>query len=197
MQRRYLLGLTAGTILGWPAIGRAEPPMDLLSAYMAAAGTRTLPPEVVEQAKHHLLDTLAAMVSGSELAPGKAALRYIRGYTTRVGATVVASGLTAEPQDAALANGMMAHSDETDDSHNPSRTHPGCATVPAALAVGEHFRIDGARFLRAVALGYDVGTRVVMAMGGAAFIPSYSPCHDDGVTVWNSNTPATRSPLLV
>ena len=27
--------------------------------------------------------------------------------------------------------------------------------------------------------------------------PSYSPCHDDGVTVWNSNTPATRSPLLV
>ncbi len=30
-----------------------------------------------------------------------------------------------------------------------------------------------------------------------AISPSYSPCHDDGVTVWNSNTPATRSPLLV
>jgi 2-methylcitrate dehydratase PrpD len=38
--------------------------------------------------------------------------------------------------------------------------------VPAALAAGEEFGVDGARFLRAVTLGYDVGTRVLMAMGG-------------------------------
>src|SRR5258707_11476935 len=36
----------------------------------------------------------------------------------------------------------------TDDSHNASRSHPGCAVVPAALAVGEELGIDGARFLR-------------------------------------------------
>jgi 2-methylcitrate dehydratase PrpD len=77
--------------------------------------------------------------------------------------------LTAAPADAALANGVMAHADETDDSHNASRSHPGCAVVPAALAAGEELGIDGARFLRAVTLGYDVGTRVVMAMGGAEF----------------------------
>jgi 2-methylcitrate dehydratase PrpD len=41
--------------------------------------------------------------------------------------------------------------------------------VPAALATGEEFGIDGARFLRAVTLGYDVGTRVVLAMGGTEF----------------------------
>jgi 2-methylcitrate dehydratase PrpD len=63
----------------------------------------------------------------------------------------------------------MAHADETDDSHSGSRSHPGCSVVPAALALGEHLGIDGAHFLRAVALGYDVGTRVVMAMGGADF----------------------------
>jgi 2-methylcitrate dehydratase PrpD len=63
----------------------------------------------------------------------------------------------------------MAHSDETDDSHNASRSHPGCSVVPAALAAGEEFGIDGARLLRAVTLGYDIGPRVVMAMGGAAF----------------------------
>src|SRR5258707_15595105 len=57
----------------------------------------------------------------------------------------------------------------TDDSHNASRSHPGCAVVPAALAVGEELGIDGARFLRSLTLGYDVGTRVVMAMSGAAF----------------------------
>ena len=143
--------------------------MTALSSYMSAAASRALPPDVEEQAKHHLLDTLASMVSGSELLPGKAALRYIRAHGGKGAATIVGSGLTAAPVDAALANGVMAHADETDDSHNASRSHPGCAVVPAALAAGEEFGIDGARFLRAVTLGYDVGTRVVLAMGGFDF----------------------------
>ena len=63
----------------------------------------------------------------------------------------------------------MAHADETEDSHNGSRSHPGCAVVPAALAAGEQLGIDGARFLRAVTVGYDIGTRVVMSMGGFEF----------------------------
>jgi 2-methylcitrate dehydratase PrpD len=64
---------------------------------------------------------------------------------------------------------MLAHSDETDDSHAPSASHPGCAIVPAALAVGEKFGIDGAQFLRAVTLGYDVGTRVTMTLGAERY----------------------------
>jgi 2-methylcitrate dehydratase PrpD len=143
--------------------------MSTLSSYMSAAGTRALPAEVTEHAKYHLLDTLAAMISGSELLPGQAAQRYIRAHGGKGAATIAGSPLTAAPVDAALANGIMAHSDETDDSHNASRSHPGCAVVPAALAVGEELGIDGARLLRAVTLGYDIGTRVIMAMGGAAF----------------------------
>src|SRR4029077_6630609 len=140
-----------------------------LASYLAAARSRALPEEVVEPAKYHLIDTLAAMISGSELPPGQAAKRYIREHAGKGGTTVVASALTAAPLDAALANGVMAHADETDDSHNESRSHPGCAVVPAALALGEEFVIDGVALLRAVTLGYDIGTRLVMAMGGAAF----------------------------
>ena len=143
--------------------------MNALSAYMSAAGTRALPAEATEHAKYHLLDTLASMISGSELPPGQAAQRYIREHGGKGATTVVGSVLTAAPIDAALANGVMAHADETDDSHNESRSHPGCAVVPAALAVGEEHGIDGTRLLRAVTLGYDLGTRVVIAMGGAAF----------------------------
>ena len=135
----------------------------------SAAGTRALPAEAAEHAKHHLLDTLASMISGSELLPGQAALRYIRSHAGKGAATIAGSALTAAPIDSALANGVMAHADETDDSHNTSRSHPGCAVVPAALAAGEEFGIDGARFLRAVTLGYDIGTRVVRAMGGFEF----------------------------
>ena len=175
MKRRDFLGLTAAAATSLslsPSRSFAEssgPETTALCDYMSAAKARALPPDVVEHAKHHILDTLASMISGSELPPGQAAQRYVRANAAQGSATVAGTTLTASPVEAALANGVMAHADETDDSHSPSRSHPGSSTVPAALALGEHFGIDGAHFLRAVTLGYDVGTRVVMAMGGADF----------------------------
>src|SRR6202521_2270565 len=150
MNRRNVLGMTATSAIGLALLpvrvfaqaSVPDPVMDVLSAYMSAAGTRALPAEVTEHAKHHLLDTLASMISGSELPPGQAAQRYIREHGGKGATTVVGSALTAAPIDAALANGVMAHSDETDDSHNDSHSHPGCAVVPAALAVGEELRSE-------------------------------------------------------
>src|SRR5712672_44250 len=177
VDRRFFLRISATTAIGLTlsptrVLAQApatSPEMNALSAYMSAAGARALPAEIAEHAKHHLLDTLASMISGSELAPGQAAQRYIRSYSGKGASTIAGTTLTASPVDAALANGLLAQADETDDSHNASRSHPGCAVVPAALATAEELGVDGARFLRAVTLGYDVGTRVVMAMGGAAF----------------------------
>jgi 2-methylcitrate dehydratase PrpD len=146
-----------------------SPLMEELSNYMSQAVTRPLPEGVVEKAKHHVLDTFAAMISGSELAPGLAALQFAQAYGGKEVATVVASRTVCGPIEAAFANGVLAHSDETDDSHGPSRSHPGASVVPAALAAGEQFGISGAHFLRAVALGYDVGPRVTMSMGGPAY----------------------------
>src|SRR6202040_4262915 len=113
----------------------------------------------IEKAKHHILDTLAAMISGSDLPPGRAAMRFVQTYGGDKTATVVASNVLCGAIEAALVNGMLAHSDETDDSHSPSRTHPGCAVIPAALAVGESLHASGERLLRAVVLGYDVAAR--------------------------------------
>jgi 2-methylcitrate dehydratase PrpD len=136
---------------------------------MAAARNRVLPGEVAEKAKHHILDTLCAMISGSQLPPGKLAIQFARAHAGEKVATVAASPILCGAIEAALANGMLAHSDETDDSHAPSHSHPGCAMVPAALASGEQFGIDGTHFLRAVTLGYDIGTRVTMTLGGLPF----------------------------
>ncbi|HKC57270.1 MAG TPA: MmgE/PrpD family protein, partial [Vicinamibacterales bacterium] len=147
----------------------AAPVMAALSSYMAAAKDRALPPDVVEKAKHHILDTFAAIVSGSELPPGKAALALARAQAGRPVATVVGSSILTGPMDAALVNGVLAHSDETDDSHGPSQSHPGASIVPAALALGEEAGSSGERYLRAVTLGYDIGTRLTMALDAIAF----------------------------
>lgn len=153
-----------------PLFAQAPSPVMLtLSSYMAGAAAAALPAEAVEHAKLHVLDTFAAMVSGSNLPPGKAALAFARTQSGNSAATVVASTLLCGPIEAALANGVLAHSDETDDSHGESQSHPGASVVAASLAAGEAFDISGARFLRAVALGYDIGPRVTIAMGGVEF----------------------------
>src|SRR5438874_6700616 len=84
--------------------GAPGPVMSALSAYMSAAAGRPLPAEVAEHAKHHILDTFAAMVSGSELPPGQAALRYLRAHGGKGGTTIAGANLTAAPVEAALAN---------------------------------------------------------------------------------------------
>src|SRR4029077_15796942 len=99
----------------------------------------------------------------------RAAWAFAWDYNTDKTATIVASQLTASPLEAALINGMLAHSDETDDSNEFSQSHPGCAAVPAALAAGEKFGIDGSHFLRAVTLGYDIGPRMTLSFGALDF----------------------------
>src|ERR1700681_2806946 len=111
------------------AADNVSPVMAKLSAYMSEAGGRALPEEVVEKAKHHILDTFAAMISGSDLPPARAAFQFARDYTTDKTATIVASKLTSSPLEAALINGMLAHSDETDDSNEFSQSHPGCSVL--------------------------------------------------------------------
>ena len=167
-RRSLLLGAAAALTVPWRA-ARADQPvgpvMQRLSQYMAAAAAAPLPPPALEQAKLHILDTLGAMVSGATLRPGRLAIAFARSYGGEKVATVVASDVVVGPIEAALANGILAHSDETDDSHAPSTSHPGAPVVAATLAAGEKFGIDGARFVRAVALGYDIGTRMTMTLG--------------------------------
>jgi len=172
--RRRLLQATGGlaAISMRAARAAALPTSDVmlkLSAYRSEARDRALPRDAAEAAKDHILDTFAAMVSGSELAPGHFAINFARGHAGEKVATVAGSNVVCGAIEAGFANAMLAHADETDDSHAPSQSHPGASVVPSTLAAGEQFGIDGARFLRAVALGYDVGTRFTMTVGVGAF----------------------------
>ena len=158
----------------------AEKITSTLASYIAEANVRALPPAVIEKTKHHILDTLAACVSGAQLAAGVRAIAYVEAAGGPARATVIGAKLRASPIDAAFANGMMAHADETDDSHAPSLTHPGCAVVPAALAAAEHFGRDGTAFIRAVSAGYDVGCRVAAALGAGKLHEQHRSSHAIG-----------------
>ncbi|MBI4195688.1 MAG: MmgE/PrpD family protein [Betaproteobacteria bacterium] len=136
-----------------------------LAQYMVKARERALAPNVVHEAKHRILDTLAAMVSGAHLKPGEMAIRYARTQGGAAEATVVTTDIRTSAVNAALANAMFAHADETDDFHPATKAHPGCAVVPAALAMAEREGSSGAELIAAVTLGYDLCCRFLLALG--------------------------------
>ena len=117
--------------------------MKTLTDYMVHARTAKLPPEVALKGKHHILDTLAAIVSGAALPPGELALKYVQSQGGMEEAQVITTSYLTTAVNAAMTNAFFAHADETDDSHAASGTHPGCSIVPAALAMAEFEMISG------------------------------------------------------
>lgn len=139
-----------------------------ISEYAADVCRRDLPDEVVEKAVHHILDTLCAMITGAQLDVGRMALSFATQLGTGNAASVTGAAILRTAPDAAMMNGLIAHADETDDSHPGAIGHPGCAVVPAALAAAEANGRSGRDFLRAVVLGYDYYARMNMALGPQA-----------------------------
>ena len=167
--------------------------MTELSGYIATAIRKVPPKAVIERAKIHLVDTFAAMLSGSRLLPGKAAIAHIRTLGGRPAAGVIGTRITTSVLNAALANGMFGHADETDDTHPPSLTHPGTSVVPAALAIGERDRLSGQSVLRSVILGYDICSRLLLALKPMPFLRSG---HHAGAFGQAFGAAATASALL-
>ena len=136
-----------------------------LAKYMAEARQCSLAPEVARAARHRILDSLAAMVSGAHLKPGEMAIKFARAQGGVAEAGVVTTDIRTSAINAALANAMFAHADETDDFHPATKAHPGCSVVPAALAMAEREGSSGTELLNAVTLGYDLCCRFLLALG--------------------------------
>ena len=136
-----------------------------LARYMVAARDQPLPDAAVTACKHRILDTLAAMASGSRMTPGIMAVKYVAGLGGAEQASVIGASFRTTTVNAALANAMCAHADETDDFEPVTKAHPGCSVVPAALAIAEKEGCNGQDFIRAVTLGYDLACRLLMALG--------------------------------
>lgn len=164
-----------------------------LCDYVAAGADRALPPEVAARTSLHVLDTVAAMVSGARLKPGLMAARWVDSLGGRPQATVVGTAIVTSAVNAALANAMAAHADETDDSHLRGRFHPGCGIVPAALATAELGGRSGTELLRAVALGYDVGARLIASLG---FAGPYTERHSTHTLATTFGATAAAAALL-
>ncbi|MCK8647123.1 MmgE/PrpD family protein [Mycobacterium colombiense] len=127
-----------------------------------------IPTAVVDKVKDNILDTLAvalACVDTDEARRATAAMTTLAPQSSS-GSSVWGMSYKLPPAQAALVNGTVTHSRDFDDGGGPG--HAGSTVLPAVLAVGEAIGCDGRTLIEATIAGYDVGYRVLQALGGFA-----------------------------
>jgi 2-methylcitrate dehydratase PrpD len=120
-----------------------------------------VPSEVRHAAKRHLLDGVGCAIAAArtDAAPYATALLDDAGEATVIGTEVRASTNLA-----ALANGILTHALDFDDTHALALVHSTAAVMPAAFAVGESTQANGAQALAAAIAGYEVVNRLGAAV---------------------------------
>ncbi len=151
--------------------------MDAL-AFLAETDFDALPPAVRAQAELCLLDLIGVAAGGT----GTRLSRLIRDHAaSQFGGphAMMFDGRSASAAGVALAGGMTIDSLDGHDGYNPAKGHVGCGLVPALLALAAETGLyNGKAFLAAVAQGYELGSRLAVALH--ASVPDY---HTSGAWV--------------
>ena len=141
---------------------------EVFARYAERFRGEALSAEVLHHAKRAVIDWYASLYPGLD-APAVQALEAVLSDDLDRGAARLALGRHATPRAAALIQGTAAHAAEVDDSFRDAMYHPGAATIAAALAAAQAAGAGGLDFLRGVVLGYEVSTRIGVAMGRAHY----------------------------
>ncbi|MBN9427177.1 MAG: MmgE/PrpD family protein [Burkholderiales bacterium] len=136
----------------------------VFAQYAAQYREQPLSQHVLHHARRAVIDWYASVFPGFETQPVRLLIEAVAEDLDR-GSARLATGRVATARTAALINGAAAHAAEVDDSFRDAMYHPGAATIAAALAAAQSCGADGLAFLRAVVLGYEVSTRIGVAMG--------------------------------
>jgi 2-methylcitrate dehydratase PrpD len=148
-------------------VGSDTPVTDALSGYVAACLDREVPAPIATQARHHLLDTLAAIVACRNLPAARIAAAYAtdqRGSAPG-GTPILGTADRAGLVDAVFAGAMAGHAAELNDFCPSAFVQPGPAVVSTVLGVGTDRGSTGAAVLRALVAGYELACRLPRALG--------------------------------
>jgi 2-methylcitrate dehydratase PrpD len=131
--------------------------------FVAELSHHSLDDEVRHYARRHLFDTVGVMISGAEgevATRAEAALAAVRG-----GGRIPVPGRArrADLLDTAFLGGTAAHGIELDDGYRQGSVHPGCAVVPAVLAVGYDMGASGKAVIEAIVAGYETTIAIARA----------------------------------
>jgi len=132
-----------------------------ITDFVIATGYDELPQEVVEAVKGLIMNTFAAMLSGSGASGVKELAQLVRSWRGLPESTVFLQDFKAPAHEAVLVNATMARALDFDDFHMQTGMHAGATVVPVAFAAAEaKGGIDGKNFITAIALGAEILCRM-------------------------------------
>lgn len=135
------------------------------AAYAVAERNRVLPDEVVHAAKRCFIDWCGTTAAGGVKMPATGFQEAFAEDMDRGAARLFPGGRKATIRSATIINAAASHTVEFDDVYGPAAYHPGTPTVSTAFSVADGMGASGMEFLRAVTVGYEVGTRIAETMG--------------------------------
>jgi 2-methylcitrate dehydratase PrpD len=139
-----------------------------LARFALELNYRQIPAEVIDRAKACILDTLAVSLYGSTKPWSRIVSGFIRDSGLRGHSTVLGENFAAQPAQATLANGVMAHAFELDNVRQPGAgVHPGATAFLPAFAMAEEKKADGKSLLTAFVAACEVMSRIGVAAGNS------------------------------
>jgi 2-methylcitrate dehydratase PrpD len=139
-----------------------------LARFAIELNYRRIPKNVIERAKACILDTLAVSLYGSTKPWSRIVSGFIRDSGLRGRSTVLGENFLAQPAQATLTNGVMAHGFELDNVRQPGAgVHPGATAFLPAFAMAEEKKADGKSLLTAFVGACEVMSRIGVAAGNS------------------------------
>jgi len=120
-----------------------------------------IPKSVVEHTKIILLDTIGCALGGYATEAGKQIVAQAKEFRGAGEATVVGDGSIISAPFACWANSSLANVLDMDDVFAGTAHQANCL-VPTALGIGQAMKKSGLEVLRAIILGFEIGSRIMM-----------------------------------
>ena len=135
-----------------------------LSDFVANTSPASIPADVYHLAKQLFINFVGLALYSSRDPSVDIFLDSIRESGGKGKASLIGTKVKTDLLNAALVNGFTGQLEEFDETHHPSMVHSSVVIFPAILGLAEERHISGKDVLAAFVLGYEVETRVAMAV---------------------------------
>jgi 2-methylcitrate dehydratase len=133
-----------------------DPVIEAIAAYAARVDYADLPAEVIERARHLVIDAVGCALGACDSPPVKVAMALAAEMQSSRPATIMVSGIRTTPDMAAFVNGSMIRYLDYNDTYTGKGTVHPSDMLAVSLAATEYAGGDGKMLLLGVVLGYEI-----------------------------------------
>ena len=138
---------------------------EALSNFVVRSRIEDFPKEVLDAGKKCFLDWIGVTLGASQDPSVRILIELMTEMGGRKQASILGHGIKTNILNAAFVNGTMSHVLDYDDAHTGTRSHPSAPLIPALLSISEYKGGGGDELLTAFITGFEVSTRIGLALG--------------------------------